>query len=71
LPINVGHLSINVFGNLSTIDSENLLKVEYNQDLFYATNSKLLLMKIYFELNEFEAFQSLALSFKSFLFFLT
>jgi hypothetical protein len=72
-----GDIKLNCYHyNLARIEYEekkykssmrHLLKVEYNQDLFYATNSKLLLMKIYFELNEFEAFQSLALSFKSFI----
>lgn len=43
-----------------------LLKVDFGQDPFYATNAKLLLLKNYFILNEFEAFESLCLSFKEF-----
>lgn len=43
-----------------------LLKVDFSQDPFYATNAKLLLLKNYVVLNEFEAFESLCVSFKEF-----
>lgn len=62
--------------NLSRILFENrtyreslreLLQVDFSQDPFYSLNSKLLLLKNYFELNESDAFDSLCSSFKEFI----
>lgn len=43
-----------------------LLRVEYGHDSFYSFNSKLLLLKNYYELQETDAFDSLCSSFKEF-----
>ena len=43
-----------------------LLKVDFSQDHGYSLNSKLLLLKNYYELNESDAFDSLCSSFKEF-----
>jgi hypothetical protein len=49
-------------------DSLNeLLKVDFTHDAFYSLNSKLLLLKNYFELKESDAFDSLCSSFKEFI----
>lgn len=44
-----------------------LLRVDFSQDAFYSLNSKLLLLKNYFELKESDAFDSLCTSFKEFI----
>jgi hypothetical protein len=44
-----------------------LLKVDFGHDAFYSLNSKLLLLKNYFELKESDAFDSLCSSFKEFI----
>lgn len=44
-----------------------LLKVDFSLDTFYTLNSKILMMKNYFELNEFDAFDSLCISFKEYI----
>lgn len=44
-----------------------LLQVDFSQDPFYSLNSKLLLLKNYFELKESDAFDSLCSSFKEFI----
>ena len=43
-----------------------LLKVEFN-DVYYHLDSKSLLMKVYFELDEYDAFSSLVDAFKIYL----
>ena len=62
--------------NLARIRFENgkykeslneLLKVDFGHDAFYSVNSKILLLKNYFELKESDAFDSLCSSFKEFI----
>jgi hypothetical protein len=62
--------------NLARIKFENkqykeslreLLRVDFSKDAFYSINSKLLLLKNYFELHETDAFESLCASFKEFI----
>ena len=45
----------------------DLLKVDFSQDTFYSLNSKVLLIKNYYELNEIEALDSLLTSFNEFI----
>lgn len=61
--------------NISRIYFENnrfkdslkeLLKVDFGHDSWYSVNSKLLLLKNYFELKETDAFASLCISFKEY-----
>lgn len=57
-----------LFENGKYKDSLNeLLKVDFSHDAFYSLNSKLLLLKTYFELQESDAFDSLCSSFKEFI----
>ncbi|MCU0328620.1 MAG: hypothetical protein MUE53_06480 [Chitinophagales bacterium] len=42
----------------------HLLLVDFSEDVFYAPNSKMLLLKTYFEIREYESFISLTKSFK-------
>ena len=44
-----------------------LLQVDFGEDQFYSLNSKFLLLKNYYELNESDAFASLCASFKSYI----
>lgn len=44
-----------------------LLQVDFSKDAFYSLNSKVLLIKNYFELNEIDALDSLLISFKEFI----
>ncbi|MBL7790137.1 MAG: hypothetical protein JNL75_09955 [Chitinophagales bacterium] len=56
------------FENAKYKESLNeLLKVDFGHDAFYSLNSKLLLLKNYFELKESDAFDSLCSSFKEFI----
>lgn len=44
-----------------------LIQVDFGQDTFYSINSKIILLKNYFELKESDAFDSLCSSFKEFI----
>lgn len=45
----------------------DLLKVDFGKDTFYSMNSKVLLLKNYYELRESDAFDSLCVSFKEYI----
>lgn len=56
------------FENLKYKESlRELLQVDFGQDAFYSLNSKIILLKNYYELKESDAFDSLCSSFKEFI----
>lgn len=56
------------FGNTKYKESlRELLQVDFSQDAFYSLNSKVILLKNYYELKESDAFDSLCSSFKEYI----